>query len=310
MESLALNKNTNIYFDYEKKIIGRVPTPSNLKENGSDNSLYMGLKNNDKSAGLICNLFSINKIDDFSNRTFYMNYYDEFIELQTNINHDGQLQFKVVGNGKMHNMISKYEKIVKNKVNTDNIIIFLNFEDNEIYFSETTVENPFEREAKEKAKKEIDGIVKSAKIKEFENGDEVDAYIETTLNVRNNAIQTRFKRNLMIEFSGRCAICGLNKKELLRASHILPYRQCKTVEEMVDHNNGILLCPNHDDLFDKRFISFDEDTGKIIIVDKSILDEKLYDILRINKEVVLPRKIMTTKRKKYFSQHHVRKQVV
>ena len=39
------------------------------------------------------------------------------------------------------------------------------------------------------------------------------------------------------------------------------------MEERVDVNNGLLLCPNHDWLFDKGFISFD-DTGAIIISSK------------------------------------------
>lgn len=50
------------------------------------------------------------------------------------------------------------------------------------------------------------------------------------------------------------------------ASHIKPWRACEAVEKL-DPDNGLLLCPNHDRLFDLGYISFDDD-GKIIISDK------------------------------------------
>ena len=42
-------------------------------------------------------------------------------------------------------------------------------------------------------------------------------------------------------------------------------------EEKTDVNNGLLLCPNHDKLFDLGYISFDNE-GKILISNQ--LDEK------------------------------------
>nr|WP_313885539.1 HNH endonuclease [Bacillus sp. ISTL8] len=44
-------------------------------------------------------------------------------------------------------------------------------------------------------------------------------------------------------------------------------------------NNGLLLCPNHDALFDKGFISF-EDDGRILI--SNSLDETLKIFLNIH----------------------------
>ena len=46
MLSLDLSKGTTIYYDIESKIIGRKPSPSNLKEQGSDNSIYLGIVGN------------------------------------------------------------------------------------------------------------------------------------------------------------------------------------------------------------------------------------------------------------------------
>ena len=110
----------------------------------------------------------------------------------------------------------------------------------------------------------------------------------------------------MIEFNGKCAICNINKKELLRASHILPYSKCPTVNEMIDYNNGLLLCVTHDELFDKGLISFDYYTGKIKIVSNQILDKKLYELLNINENIVLDKKYITEKRTQYLATHKLK----
>ena len=47
-----------------------------------------------------------------------------------------------------------------------------------------------------------------------------------------------------------------------RASHIQPWRDSSN-EERLDPNNGILLTPTYDHLFDKHLITFTDD-GKII----------------------------------------------
>jgi hypothetical protein len=61
----------------------------------------------------------------------------------------------------------------------------------------------------------------------------------------------------------RCRITGLQLKEHLRASHIKPWRDSTNVERL-DGNNGLLLAPHVDHLFDKGFLSFDEN-GKILV---------------------------------------------
>ena len=50
------------------------------------------------------------------------------------------------------------------------------------------------------------------------------------------------------------------------ASHIVPWKDSSD-EERRDVNNGILLSPTYDALFDKHLISFD-DSGSIIISSK------------------------------------------
>ena len=50
------------------------------------------------------------------------------------------------------------------------------------------------------------------------------------------------------------------------ASHIKPWAKSES-KEKADVNNGFLMCPNHDRLFDKGYITFDDD-GKIKISNK------------------------------------------
>ena len=60
--------------------------------------------------------------------------------------------------------------------------------------------------------------------------------------------------------------CGINIEEVLIASHIKPWAD-SDCNEKLSSCNGLLLCPNHDKLFDKFLISFDDD-GKILISEK------------------------------------------
>ena len=89
---------------------------------------------------------------------------------------------------------------------------------------------------------------------------------ETVVKARVN--QSVFKRRLVEKYGG-CCLCGINDQRLLVASHIKPWSKSDP-HEKVDINNGLLLCPNHDKLFDTGLISFD-DTGRLLI--SSQLDE-------------------------------------
>lgn len=133
-----------------------------------------------------------------------------------------------------------------------------------------------------------------------DNVDNKDSYIETVINIRNGAIQRVFRDNLIIEFNQKCALCNINQKGLLVSSHILPYSKCKFKEDMINHNNGLLLCPNHDALFDKGLISFDS-SGNIII--SSEIDEMLYSDLNINNNMKLDKKYLNDERIKFLAIH-------
>ncbi|MBS0517893.1 MAG: HNH endonuclease [Proteobacteria bacterium] len=70
--------------------------------------------------------------------------------------------------------------------------------------------------------------------------------------------QGTFRANVQaIERS--CRLTGITNPTLLIASHIRPWRSCRTAEERLDGMNGLLLTPDADLLFDRGFITFEND---------------------------------------------------
>lgn len=70
--------------------------------------------------------------------------------------------------------------------------------------------------------------------------------------------QGRFRKNLS-EIEKCCRITQIADPRLLRASHIKPWRACENNHERLDGNNGLLLSPHVDLLFDRGYISFEDD---------------------------------------------------
>ena len=74
--------------------------------------------------------------------------------------------------------------------------------------------------------------------------------------------QGLFKQRVM-EIESRCRITGVTTLIHLRASHCKPWRDSNN-EERLNGENGLLLTPTIDHLFDRGFISF-EDSGVLIV---------------------------------------------
>jgi putative restriction endonuclease len=70
-------------------------------------------------------------------------------------------------------------------------------------------------------------------------------------------------RDRVSEIETKCRITGVQNPAHLRASHCKPWRD-STNQERLNGENGLLLTPSIDHLFDKGFIGF-EDAGKLII---------------------------------------------
>ena len=75
--------------------------------------------------------------------------------------------------------------------------------------------------------------------------------------------QGYYRQQLIEKWDGKCAVSKMDILPILIASHIVPWSEGND-EERLDVENGILLSPLYDALFDKHLISFDEH-GKIII---------------------------------------------
>ncbi|MDD5890498.1 MAG: HNH endonuclease signature motif containing protein, partial [Ruminococcus sp.] len=90
-----------------------------------------------------------------------------------------------------------------------------------------------------------------------------------------------------------CIITGITNTKLLIASHIKPWSVSNNYERLSE-NNGLLLSPTYDKLFDLGLITFDKKSkikisGLLGKQDKEILNidtKKEYD-LKLNKEGIL-----------------------
>jgi putative restriction endonuclease len=92
-----------------------------------------------------------------------------------------------------------------------------------------------------------------------------DQSIESTVKdqlIKARIGQGRFRQLLINHWNG-CAVTKCGLIEIMRASHVHPWRE-STNRERLDPFNGLLLSPNLDSLFDKAMISFAPD-GKIMI---------------------------------------------
>jgi len=84
--------------------------------------------------------------------------------------------------------------------------------------------------------------------------------------------QGKFRQEVLKVWNEKCALTGVGVREILVASHIIPW-QLSNNKQKVDKYNGLALSPDVDKLFDKGFISFD-DNGSML-VKSSLPDETL-----------------------------------
>lgn len=103
-------------------------------------------------------------------------------------------------------------------------------------------------------------------------------------------------RNKMIGKYKKCCLCGVKQVDLLIASHIKPWSKSNKFEKL-DTNNGLLLCPNHDSLFDKGLISF-TDEGEILISKSLEVESRIF--LNVNAHMYIE---IHNEMKKYLKFH-------
>ncbi|WP_342026106.1 HNH endonuclease [Cytobacillus pseudoceanisediminis] len=118
---------------------------------------------------------------------------------------------------------------------------------------------------------------------------------EKELIVKSRIGQTLFKKALLKQ-GNKCRLCGVTDERFLIASHIKKWSQSSN-DERLDVNNGLLLCPNHDSLFDKGYISFDGD-GTILVSESIDMSTKVF--LNINGTM----NIDMNERQQYYMEWH------
>lgn len=150
---------------------------------------------------------------------------------------------------------------------------------------------------------EVESLIKVKKKTDVEIVNEIETEIsripiegkEREILVKGRINQSIFRTRLLKRYNS-CCLCKVQNSALLRASHIKPWISCSP-EEKLDENNGFLLCPNHDALFDGGFISFSDD-GYILI------SKELSKIDSIYTNVDESMKICLTEKNKYYLKYH------
>ncbi|MBC7365798.1 MAG: HNH endonuclease [Undibacterium sp.] len=119
---------------------------------------------------------------------------------------------------------------------------------------------------------------------------------ETKATVKVRRGQEYFRQAVLNNFSGRCGVTGLAVRELLIASHILPWGAHEA--ERLNVRNGLCLSRLHDAAFDIGLITFDENLRlrisprlKLAVAQRAVAESFVaYEgqALQLEKDAVLP----------------------
>jgi hypothetical protein len=124
------------------------------------------------------------------------------------------------------------------------------------------------------------GVISPTRARKYKKPDETERKGLVTSRVG----QGYYRQQIIERWEGSCPVSGVTIMPLLIASHIVPWSQSND-EEKLDVNNGILLSPNFDALFDRHLISFEND-GSILISDK--LSQRDREALSVNESIRIP----------------------
>jgi putative restriction endonuclease len=124
--------------------------------------------------------------------------------------------------------------------------------------------------------------------------------------VKTRVNQNVFRQIVIANYSGKCAVSGIDIPDLLVASHIIPWS--KNAEERLNPENGICLSPLYDRAYDKGYIAINE---RFEILLSSALKKKTHEGYHLKyfaslsgSKIMLPKKYYP---KKDFLQFHLDK---
>lgn len=107
-------------------------------------------------------------------------------------------------------------------------------------------------------------------------------------------------RQRVCKLERRCRISGISNPSFLIASHIKPWHASSNAERL-DGENGLLLSPNTDRLFDRNFISFD-DAGTVLVSPLLTPEERA----QFGLDKVINAGTFTAGQKRYLAHHRER----
>lgn len=114
---------------------------------------------------------------------------------------------------------------------------------------------------------------------------------------REQSVKTRvgqyfFRLAVLNSYNYKCCVTGLNKPELLIASHIKPWKDSDAKKERTNPRNGLCLNALHDKAFDKGLITIDKNYNMVISsqLKKSEMDDdtKAWFLKYNGKKIILP----------------------
>ena len=145
--------------------------------------------------------------------------------------------------------------------------------------------NVFERDLVEAESWDLEENINKHKLVGFDK----EVFVKARVN------QGVFRDRLVKKYK-QCCLCGINDEKILIASHIKPWSKSEP-DEKIDISNGLLLCPNHDKLFDEGIISFDDD-GRILISES--LSENNRVLMNISENI----RILMDENIRHYMKHH------
>lgn len=115
-------------------------------------------------------------------------------------------------------------------------------------------------------------------------------------------VQGEFRNGLFSTVPPICPVCGFHYKKFLIASHIKPYSKCEDTYDAMNPNNGFLMCPICDKLFESgNYITIHSKTGQIIY-DTELENETDFKYLKGDKTI--PLDYIDCERKHYLNWHN------
>jgi hypothetical protein len=97
------------------------------------------------------------------------------------------------------------------------------------------------------------------------------------IEVESRQKQSEFRKKVLGNFQGKCCLTGINEEPLLIASYIIPW--AAKIDSRLDPANGLCLSPLYDKLFDRGFITFENNLQVKITPNRKKLSVALSKIL-------------------------------